>query len=390
MPDSAPLSLLPASPEDLFPDLSRRQQRLGLQLLAAVAAGAVAAIVWPIHETVRASGVLRPKGENTVVQAPLGGSVERVLVRQNQRVSRGQVLAVLDQEILHAQQRQLQQELGTLERQRRLSLQQQQALATQVSALQQLTRAGGASSLGLVAQARANLSFSRSEWLRYRHLLASGAVSRSLVDEKQMRHQVMAAELQRAMQGVVEQRARGLNELARLRDYHSQVAAAAEDQTRQVADRRTRLQEIERNLNLSLIRTPVAGTVVTTPLRRGHPVLRAGDVVASIAPRGAALEIKVQVSDRQVSQLRQGQHAVVQVLGCPRAEYGTLKATLLGISADTLRPGLYEVSLRPNATRLGRAQRSCALLAGMEVKADVLTRRTTVGQFLLNRLQLGA
>lgn len=387
MADQLPVLLLPASAEDVFPDLSRPLRRLGWQLLAAVSVGAVAAMVWPFHETVRASGLVRPSGENTQVQTLLGGSVERVSVQANQQVRAGQVLAVLDMRALQDQRRQLRDELATLERQRLQSDQRRVALASQLAALQQLNRAALSSSKRSVDQARAMLVFSRSEWTRYSQLQRSGAVPRSLVDEKQVRNLVSAAELQRAVQGVAEQQARGLHELARLREYLAQVQAAAEDQTRQVADRRTRLQEVERQLAQSLIRAPLAGSVVSTSLRHRQQVVRPGEVVASIAPAGRPFEVKLAVSDRQVSQLRAGQRATLQVLGCSRAEFGVLPAVVQAISADTLSPGRYEVSLRPDATRLSRGGRFCNLRQGMEVSGDVMTRHTTFGRFLLNKLQ---
>jgi multidrug resistance efflux pump len=388
MTDQLPVLLLPASAEDVFPDLSRPLRRLGWQLLAAVSVSAVAGVFWPFHETVRATGLVRPSGENTQVQSLLGGSVERVTVRANQQVRAGQVLAVLDRRGLQDQRRQLRGELATLERQRLQSSQRRAALAAQLAALQQLNRAALSSSRRSVDQARAMLVFSRSEWTRYSQLQRSGAVPRSLVDEKQVRNLVSAAELQRAVQGVAEQQARGLHELARLREYLAQVQAAAEDQTRQVADRRTRLQEVERQLAQSLIRAPLAGSVVSTSLRHRQQVVRPGEVVASIAPAGRPFEVKLSVRDRQVSQLRPGQRATVQVLGCSRAEFGVLPAVVQAISADTLGPGRYEVSLRPEATRLSRGGRFCNLRQGMEVSGDVMTRHTTFGRYLLNKLQL--
>jgi|694.fasta_scaffold14191_8 multidrug resistance efflux pump len=388
MTDQLPALLLPASAEDVFPDLSRPLRRLGWQLLAAVSVSAVAGVFWPFHETVRATGLVRPSGENTQVQSLLGGSVERVTVRANQQVRAGQVLAVLDRRGLQDQRRQLRGELATLERQRLQSSQRRAALAAQLAALQQLNRAALSSSRRSVDQARAMLVFSRSEWTRYSQLQRSGAVPRSLVDEKQVRNLVSAAELQRAVQGVAEQQARGLHELARLREYLAQVQAAAEDQTRQVADRRTRLQEVERQLAQSLIRAPLAGSVVSTSLRHRQQVVRPGEVVASIAPAGRPFEVKLSVRDRQVSQLRPGQRATVQVLGCSRAEFGVLPAVVQAISADTLGPGRYEVSLRPEATRLSRGGRFCNLRQGMEVSGDVMTRHTTFGRYLLNKLQL--
>jgi len=387
MADPLPVLLLPASSDDVFPDLTQRVQRLGWQLLAAVSVSSLAAVIWPFHETVRASGVVRPSGEITQVQSALGGSLQQVLVRENQQVRAAQVLAVLDQRSLRDQQRQLQAELKVLELQQRQSQLQRMSLAQQLQAMRQVNQAALGASQGAVAQAKATLSFNRTELQRYRQLQSTGAVPRSLVDEKQARSLISTAELQRAIQGVAEQRARGLHEVARLREAFTQAQSTADEQIRQLADRRTRLQEVERNLARSVIRAPLAGSVVSTVLRHRQQVLRPGELVASIAPLGRSLEVKLQVSDRQVAQLRSGQRATLQVLGCPRGEFGVLKAVVQAISADTLAEGRYAIALRPNAAVLQRGSRRCDLRLGMQVKADVMTRRTTLGQFLWNKLQ---
>ena len=53
-------------------------------------------------------------------------------------------------------------------------------------------------------------------------------------------------------------------------------------------------------------------------------------------------------------------------------------------------PPAYEVRLEPLRDSLRSRQGLCRLRLGMEVTADVVTRRTTVFSFLLNKLRLGS
>ena len=52
------------------------------------------------------------------------------------------------------------------------------------------------------------------------------------------------------------------------------------------------------------------------------------------------------------------------------------------------KPSSYEVVLRPERRKLQGRDQTCALRPGMAVVADVVTRRTTVMMFLLNKLRL--
>jgi|APCry1669189034_1035192.scaffolds.fasta_scaffold05911_2 multidrug efflux pump subunit AcrA (membrane-fusion protein) len=393
--DAVPLPLDDQCSEFL-PDPGPWASHLGRALMVAVVAGGVALVFWPLQETVRAAGSLRPTGENTLIQSEMGGTVLSVQFRPNQSVRAGAVLALLDTAPLRQERQQLLNELSALNRQAGLARQQQQSLQAQADSLHSLTAALTESSRRQVDQVRASLGFDRSELERYRSLLASGAVARNLVEEKLARSRVSEAELLKAEQGVAEQQARGWNELARLRQNASQARSAADDLSKQVFQRQVRLQQLERAISRSVLRAPLAGSVVSTALHHPGQVLRAGEVVATLAPLNQQLEVKLQVPSRDISQLRPGQQATLRVSACPTPEYGVLPARLQSLSADTLpgagsaRDGGYQALLQPERRALQGRQGQCLLRQGMDVVGDIVTRRTTVLAFLLNKLHLDA
>jgi multidrug efflux pump subunit AcrA (membrane-fusion protein) len=368
--------------------------QLGKALLVLISLSGVALVVWPLNETVRASGVVRPVGENTSVQSELGGTVAEVLLRPNQTVVAGQLLARLDASTYRDTRTQLLTELATLQRQAQQAREEQRSLEAQAQALGSLSTALTESSRRGVDQAQATLAFDRSELGRYRQLLESGAVPRSLVDEKQARQMVSQSEVLKALQSVTEERARGLNELARLRQSVSQAHTSADELDKQVAERRTRLEEVERALRHSELRSPQAGSVLSTTLRHRGQVIRSGEEVAVLAPLNQHLEVKLQVPARDISQIRPGQRAMLRLSACPTPEYGVLPAQVLSLSADTLpaaegRQGSFELLLRPERRQLQGRQGTCLLRPGLDVVGDVLIRRTTVLMYLLNKLRLG-
>ena len=388
-----PPTLMVATADDYLPGPGPWASLLGRQLLVAMLVGSAALGFWPMRETVRASGTVRPSGENSVVQSEQGGSLLQVLVKPNQQVSAGALLAVFDSRALQLEQQQLKREIQALERQLAMARGEQQALTTQAEALRGVNRSLTSASRQGVAQAQSALLYERRELERYRALAAEGAVPRSLVEERQVRRVVSESELLKSVQGVAEQQSRGVNELARLRQAEFQARSSADELHKQLLQRVMRSQQLERAIGQTRVLAPISGSVVSTALRHPGQVLRAGEPLAVIAPGAAPLEVRVQVPSESISPLRPGQKATVRIGACPTAEFGVLPARVQSVAADVIpqqdsKASGYDVVLTSQQRELqGRGTR-CALRPGMAVTADVVTRHSTVLMFLLNKLRI--
>ena len=392
-------ALLPSTAaDDFLPAPGSWSRGLGHRVLIGILGTGLALVVWPWQETVRASGVVRPTGENSLVQSERGGTVLAVLVQPNQRVVSGQVMARLDDRTLRDQERQLETEISRLERQQTEASIQQRALADQRLANTSLHRAQVLGSERELDQARATLRFHERELARYRTLLGIGAVSRSLVDEKTAQAAVSRSDVAKAQQRVAQQQAEGVADGAKLRETSSVSMSGAEELAKTLSQRRTPLAEVRRDLLNTIIRAPRTGAVISMSLRHARQVLRPGEVLASIAPEGGGLDVQLQVPGQEIARVRPGQAASLRVAGCPFPEFGVLEGRVSALSADTIasgdgpgRPGGaagYQVVVQPGATELRAGSRRCSLRQGMEVQADVVTQRTTVMALLLRKLRL--
>ena len=395
---SLPALLPSTAADDFLPAPGSWSHRLGHRVLVAMVSTGLALLIWPWQETVRASGVVRPTGENSLVQSERGGTVLAVLVQPNQRVTAGQVMARLDDRALRDQERQLDTKISRLERQQAEAAIQRQALADQRQANSSLHVAEVLGSERELDQARATLSFHERELARYRTLLSIGAVSRSLVDEKAAQAAVSRSDVAKAQQRVAQQRAQGQAENARLRENSSVSSSSAEELAKSLSQKRTQLAEVRRDLANTIIRAPRTGAVIGMSLRHAQQVLKPGEVLASIAPEGGGLDVKLQVPGQEISQVRTGQSAYLRVAGCPFPEFGVLDGQVRALSADTIPAGEgqggstgsagYQVIVQPSANELKAGLRRCALRQGMEVQADVVTQRTTVMALVLRKLRL--
>ena len=204
---------------------------------------------------------------------------------------------------------------------------------------------------------------------------------------------VGAAEVLKALQGVAEQEARGVSELARLRQAEFQARSQADELHKQVLQRQTRLQQLARAIAQTRVVAPIDGSVVSTALRHAGQVLPAGEPLVVIAPASAPLDVRVLVPRESISQVEPGQSATLRISSCPTAEFGVLPARVESVAADVQqrqddKPGGYEVVLAPTQRFLNGRGSVCSLRPGMAVVADVITRRTTVLMFLVNKLRL--
>jgi multidrug efflux pump subunit AcrA (membrane-fusion protein) len=172
-----------------------------------------------------------------------------------------------------------------------------------------------------------------------------------------------------------------------LRQSLSATISARAELERQLAAVDGRLRETALARQQSRLLAPVDGTVVETKLRYPGQVLQPGEVVATLAPKGQPLSVKVQLPSRDVAPLKPGQRAYLRVGSCPHTDFGVLAGRVQAIAADAV-DGEYAVTITPSADQLRQGQRRCALRAGMDVDADLVIRRGTVMGLLLRKLRL--
>jgi HlyD family secretion protein len=396
--DIIPAQLTPLQADDFLPELGGWSKTLGQRVLAVGAASVLALAVWPWQETVRAAGVIRPAGENTIVQSQLDGVLSRVWVKENQQVKQGEPLAELDRRSLDNERRKLDSELTQSLAQQRDSRASSLDVQQQAQATRLLNNAQRNSAQRDLDSAASTVRYREMELKRYRSLLSSGAVAETVVEEKQAQAVLARNDFAKARQAMREQEARGAAELARLGQGSNQTAREERELTKQVDQIRARLEEVKRALLNSVIRAPKSGTVIVSNLRHAQQVIRSGEVLAQIAPSQGDLQVKLSVPSSDVGNIKAHQPAYLRIAGCPYPEFGVLQARVLTISADTISqsaggddgrsPSGFQVSLKPSTKPLTNGDRRCALRHGMDVQADIVTRKTTILGFILTKLRL--
>jgi multidrug efflux pump subunit AcrA (membrane-fusion protein) len=434
--------------------------------------------------TVKVPATIRPLGELRLVESAMTGTIKKIAIKENQIVNKGSVIAYIDDSQLQSQKRQLQ---NTVE-QNQLQLIQIDAQINQINtqiiaqtnlnertviaaqaelngtkrnyqdqqikasaemkqakiainlAREQLARLQKERVLvATVEEAEAALKLAILQRDRLQGIVASGAISRNLVEEKEQAVKSAQAKLEQAKSGaknleeekeqavklaqvnlqkakigvnpsnanvtvalerIKQEKARGEGNLAVLNKERELLLQQRLELQKQQIRTRQELQQLDNELNKSVIRSPATGTVMQLKLRNAGQVVQLSEALAEIAPINAPLIIKAQVSAKDIDKVKIGQAVQMQVSACPYPDYGTLKGTVKTVGAD-VRPitqnnsiittpqiATYEINIEPQSLFLGKGDRLCYLKSGMEGRADIISRQETIMQFILRKSKL--
>jgi hemolysin D len=198
-----------------------------------------------------------------------------------------------------------------------------------------------------------------------------------------------AAGLAEARQALVSFRSETLRTL---RERQSQADLKRQELDQEVAKTTQRTQ-------LARLVSPVAGTVQQLAVHTAGGVVTPAQVLLVVIPDHAQVTAEVQLENRDVGFVREGQHAAIKLETFEFTRYGTIDAEVTTISADAVvddrRPkdgGAPSTAVFPARLTLARSAididgRQIRLTPGMNVTAEIKTGRRRVIDYLLSPVE---
>jgi hemolysin D len=314
------------------------------------------------EEIVTAPGKLEPLGVVKDVQMPVGGVVDQVLVREGDRVKKGQLLLKLDTEA--TQDRKTSVEKTILFKEQQLSLKQEELtryLAVNDTEQQVL---------------RDSLVLEKEVLSRLDKLNREGATAELQYLQQRNKVQEVAGQLQQA-------------KVERLRQQ-AILEQGARELASNLADLRSKLIELNVNIRYQAIRAPEAGLVFELkPKSRGF-VAETSEPVMKIVPFDR-LEARVEVPSKDIGFVQVGKAADISIDSFPATDFGVLQGTVRKIGSDALPPDQlkqfyrFPVDIRLNSQQLKlKSGATLPLQVGMSITANVKLRKVTYLQLLLS------
>jgi len=368
-----------------FPKILQRSS----MVINMTAAALVGLLIWAgwaeIDQVSRAMGQVIPAGRVQVIQSADGGVIGEILVREGDRVRRGQKLVVLDPVRIQAAVEESRAKVAsyrTIKSRIEAELFNRplvfsddvQAFPEFVANQRQLfsrRRTAQAEDIGTLRNMQ---GIARRELEMNMPLLEFGDVSRSEI----MR-------LQRSVADIEGQIANRQNKY--LQDLQAEYSRTEEEL---VVAEQTLKQRLAA-LDASIMFAPTDGVVKNVRFTTIGAVLRPGDEVLQIVPTGDKLIIEAKVSPTDIAYLRVGQNASVKFDAYDSSIYGSARGLVTYISPDTLseqKPTGEQVFYRVNVTADARSLRprvgeAIEIQPGMTATVEIKTGKNTVLGYLM-------
>jgi adhesin transport system membrane fusion protein len=398
-----------------------------LMLFSVLALGVIF-LVWAAISKVeiitRGEGQVVPTQEIQVVQSLEGGILSELLVREGEQVKKGQVLMRLSDTQFSSEERGTESKFLSLTA-KRIRLQAEAkgeefvmpadiaekspAIAKNEEALYNSRKSELKNSYAIlddrISKANAELSEIKAEVGRLseqkRMLQNELEVTRRMVEQKaapkleQMqkerelsdvsgqingasaRQQGLAAEAEAARKEKQSQEGR----------FRSQALTELNEVETEIAGLQENLKSIGDRVDRREIRSPVDGVVNNIALTTIGGVVEPAMRLVEIVPLDDELKIVAKVTPDQVAFLHTGQDVKVKITAYDPQRYGSLpgKLTRIGANSVTERDGkiFFEIEVRTDKNYLGTEQRKFPITPGMVAKAEVITGKRTILEYLL-------
>jgi adhesin transport system membrane fusion protein len=169
------------------------------------------------------------------------------------------------------------------------------------------------------------------------------------------------------------------------------------DMSGQLAVIQETLKSAEDRVRRTDLKAPVYGIVNKINVTTVGAVVQPGADIMDIVPLDDTLLVEGRIRPQDIAFMRPGQDAVVKITAYDATVYGSLKAKVERISADTIdekddksgkRETFYRVIVRTDKNYLGSQEHPLPIIPGMVATVEVLTGRKTVLDYLMKPARL--
>ncbi|WP_295622084.1 HlyD family efflux transporter periplasmic adaptor subunit [Chamaesiphon sp. GL140_3_metabinner_50] len=209
------------------------------------------------------------------------------------------------------------------------------------------------------------------------------------------------SESQTIVQKIARERATGKAAIARLQQERQKLFLQRNEIVDRIAINDREIAQIATELQPTIVRAPISGTIQELNLRNNSQVVHAGDRIAQIMPTDTLLSIKALVAIADIDNVKVGQTVQLRISACPYTDYGVGTGKISEVAADvkpiaqnaaqqpqTAANGVYEVTIKPDTLTLDRGSKKCQIRAGLTARADIISKEETILHFMLSKARL--
>ena len=349
-----------------------------------------AAFAW-IDEIVRADGSFISSSRPQIIQNLEGGILAELLVKEGDEVMKDDVLARLHGTQFQSSVDDLAEQITGFEV-RRLRLEAELAGQFDFNIPSNLAMQAP----GMVASEKALLRARQSDFVSRRdgaqRVLDQAGKELGLMENMLKREIVSLIEVTRARKAYADAQIKfdqvvTQTELERAQEYS--------DVLKELATLKQNMKASTDQLRRTILVSPMRGVVNNLSVTTIGGVVRPGEEILQIIPLDEELFVEARVKPENIANIRRGQEATIKLSAYDYTIYGTLKARVDFISADTFKDERaraadgdphYKVSLKVDMSSLTDRQADVQIRPGMQASVELHTGQKTVLQYLLKPL----
>ena len=314
-------------------------------------------------EVVLVNGKLEPIGDVKRIQIPVGGVIKKILVKAGDKVSKGQILIVLDREIS-------QQNLESLEKQfnkknLQLGLKQEEKVKTRELYLERIN----------VLKKR--LIIQKNILEKFQYLLDQGAVPElKYLEELNKENEIL---------GKITDNQKDLQRKLLILEQQIKVIDS------EILELLARKTEAKVLLEYKSLKAPVDGLVFDLKPTTSGFVAQSSEPIMKIVPF-SKLEADIKIPSSKIGFVKLGMPVEISIDSFPANDFGSLKGEVESIGSDVLEsevssdqlgpyfPGRIKLDTQTLKLKNGRV---LPLQVGMSLKANIKLRRVSYLKLLL-------
>ncbi len=388
-------------------------------------------VVWAkfaaIDEVTRGMGVVIPSGKIQTVQNLEGGIVEELLVRDGDRINKGQALLKIKnqgfQSIFNeakATIEGLSLEIIRLEAELNESpFAIPRELEKKNPEIAQIQRELYQSNIRFLKNQRhilkEKITQKKSQIAKIRvqikHLRKKAGLLKQQIDiakplvERKIESQSDFLDLQQKQADILEQKELAASSIPELSSQLSEMETKKEELTitfkaraqkelsdalKQRASLAEKQETFKDQVSRTLVTAPSAGIVKQVHVNTLGQVITPGMDLVEIVPLEDKLLIEARIRPSDIAFLHPGQKATVKVTAYDFSIYGGLSGKVARISADTLKDErnqtYFLVEIETPKTNLGTKDKPLQIIPGMTVSVDIITGKKTILSYILKPL----
>ena len=149
-----------------------------------------------------------------------------------------------------------------------------------------------------------------------------------------------------------------------------------------------RMQKFEDSLKRTKLRSPVSGVVKSIHIATIGGVVKAGEPVVDIVPKGDRLIVEAQLQTQDIGFVQAGQDVMIRLASADANRFGGLDGEVISVSPDTLLTPegvpYYKVRIATDVAYFERGALKYSLFPGMQVIANIHTGTRTIFQYMFD------